>query len=282
VRNSLFILLQYITPQSLLTYLVGKLANSKNRWVKNTFIRFILKRYPINLDEALDSNIDHYATFNDFFIRQLKPGCRPIPMAPNIITSPADGTIAALGKMNNNLLLQAKQFYFTLESLLGGDTLLANTFCNGNFMTIYLAPHNYHRVHMPITGTLEKSIFIPGKLFSVNKITTDFIPQLYSRNERLVTIFNTEIGKVAVILVGAMIVGSIKTVWSEGCSRRREITQQQHDPLTLEKGAEMGYFEMGSTVILLFEPNKVTWNPALQPSSNVQLGNEIGFITTIP
>lgn len=266
VSNKLFILLQYITPQHLLTYIIGKFANSKNKVIKNLFINTILKNYPINLSEALDENLDHYDTFNDFFIRRLKPHCRPISSDPNAIVSPADGKIAELGRINKNLLLQAKNMYFNLETLLGGDEQLTHTFCDGHFITIYLAPHNYHRVHMPITGTLEKNIYIPGKLFSVNKITTDIIPQLYTRNERLVTIFNTDIGKVAVILVGAMIVGCIKTA----------------NKTTIEKGEEMGYFEMGSTVILLFEKNKIMWNNSLHTESDVFVGKNIGEIINQP
>lgn len=277
MRKKLFILLQYITPHHLLTWFVGKLANSEVHWIKNTFIRFIIKNYPIDLSEASDANINNYKNFNQFFTRHLKQGSRSIDKNPSVIVSPADGNIAAIGDIHHTSLLQAKQTYYSLQTLLGDDHELTKTFEDGHFICIYLAPHNYHRVHMPYTGTLEKSIFVPGKLFSVNKITTNLIPALYCRNERLISIFNTDIGKMAVILVGAMIVGSIKTVWSHEPMRSRVLTTHHTPNPLLEKGAEMGLFEMGSTVIVLFEKNKMLWDATLGADCCIQVGSKMGL-----
>ncbi|RDI42412.1 archaetidylserine decarboxylase [Aquicella lusitana] len=277
--NQLFAYSQYLLPQHLLSALAGRLAESRSPRLKNSLIRFFIHRYKVDLSEAISENLDDYPTFNSFFIRQLKPGIRPLALAPEAVISPVDGRVAALGKINQNQLLQAKKHYYNLETLLGNDKELATLFSDGDFATLYLAPQNYHRVHMPLSGTLTKSIYVPGKLFSVNRITSELIPNLYSRNERLISLFDTEAGKMAMILVGAMIVGSIQTVWMTQPIRSHQmITETFTNGLTLQKSAELGYFKMGSTVILLFEKNKVTWSPSFKTNSAIHFGQFLGKI----
>lgn len=270
---------QYILPKYWLTRLIGYLANSRVRWIKNSFIRFICGAYPIDMSEAAIANPYNFPTFNAFFTRALKPGIRPINEAADAIVSPADGSIAQIGTIHHEQLLQAKDMYFDLSTLLGGQTALAAEFQNGTFATIYLAPHNYHRVHMPLAGTLRQSIYIPGSLFSVNRMTSRLIPNLYARNERLVLIFDTNAGPMAVILVGALIVGSIQTVWMREPirSNRIEISTPEQ-PIRLEKGAEVGHFQMGSTVILLMPAGKCEWSPQAAPDAPTLVGAKIGTL----
>jgi phosphatidylserine decarboxylase len=267
---------QYILPQHLLTKLAGKLADSRTPWLKNFLIKQFIKTYHVNLTEALIENPEAYDNFNQFFIRELKPGIRPIASAPNAIISPADGYIAQIGNIQKKQLLQAKNFYFDLGTLLGGDTQLADNFHDGTFATIYLAPHNYHRVHMPLDGKLVKTIYVPGKLFSVNRMTSEIIPNLYSRNERLICVFDTTLGPMTIVLVGAMIVGSIQTVWMKNPIRaNRIITETFSDGIQLIKGAELGYFKLGSTVILLFGKDKILSQSTLTTTSTLQVGQQI-------
>lgn len=279
MRKSLHAYSQYLIPQHLLSRFAGILASTKTPWLKDWIIRRFIRVYKIDMNEALISDPAAYANFNHFFIRKLKPDLRPINFEKNIIASPADGAIAQLGKINKDQLLQAKGFDFTLAGLLGNDKLAASYFQDGSYATIYLAPNNYHRVHMPIDGRLVKSIFVPGKLFSVNQVTAQHIPQLYSRNERLITIYDTDIGKMAVILVGAMIVGSIQTSWMDQPVRGKKISSVHFtQPLTFKKGDEIGHFLLGSTVIILFEKNKVEWDARLKSEETVMFGEGIARI----
>lgn len=271
--------LQYVMPQHLMTNLAGCLATIRTPGIKNWMIRKFILDYQIDITDAAPSDMNAYACFSDFFIRQLRPGLRPVSHEPNSIASPADGTIAQAGIINENQLLQAKGIYFTLEGLLGNDINAVSAFKNGSYATIYLAPHNYHRVHMPVTGQLIKTIYVPGKLFSVNKMTSSLIPNLYARNERLVCLFDTEAGPMAVILVGAMIVGSIKTVWMDAPVRGKQIMTSTPDrAISLNKGDELGHFTLGSTVILLFGQDKVNWLSDLESGKNLNYGENIGSI----
>lgn len=281
--RSTFAYLQRCLPQHLFTQFIGCLAESRIPWVKNIFIKQILKHYKIDLSEALIEDLNAYPSFNSFFIRELKPGIRPIASAPDAIVSPADGKIAMIGQMKENQLLQAKGMYFDLAGLFGNDMASAKRFANGLFSTIYLAPHNYHRVHMPLTGNLVKTIYIPGKLFSVNRMTSELIPNLYSRNERLICLFETEAGPMAVILVGALIVGSMQTVWMQEPIRGKQIITQDFsaNPLTLNKGDELGYFKMGSTVITLFAHQTIEWAADLAANDDIQVGQFLGNISKI-
>ena len=271
------IILQYLAPQQMLSWLAKTLCECRWHWWKNWQINFLIKHYGASLQPAKLENIEDYPTFNSFFTRTLKPEARPVVQGSNEIASPADGTISQIGKIQQETLLQAKGFYFTLNTLLGGFETHAKTFTDGRYATLYLAPGDYHRVHMPFTGTLLETIHIPGKLFSVNQLTTEHIPQLFSRNERLVCLFDTAIGQMAVILIGAMCVGSIQTVWSTEGPRTKTIKSTLFSGhLKIERGAELGHFEMGSTVIVLFEKNTIEWSDLLGPETSVKMGQLLG------
>jgi phosphatidylserine decarboxylase len=204
---------------------------------------------------------------------------RPVDHSPGGVVSPVDGTVSEAGQIEGDRLLQAKGRDYTLNDLLGGDTVLAQRFMGGTFATIYLAPHNYHRIHMPMAGQLVSTTYIPGRLFSVNGATAQRVPRLFARNERVVCVFEGEMGTFAVILVGALNVGSMATVWAGDITpaRRRRITRLPlpATPVVLKKGAELGRFNMGSTVILLFEPGKVRWHPRVMAGAEVWMGEAI-------
>jgi phosphatidylserine decarboxylase len=268
-------------PQHLLTRLLGRLANSTHPALKNALIKGFIHLYGIDMREAVEENPTRYATFNDFFIRQLKPSLRPVVIDPHTILSPADGKIAEIGAITANRLIQAKGHDFTLESLLANDQDLCSSFRAGAFATIYLAPNNYHRYHMPISGKLVKSIYVPGDLFSVNQTTAEHIPDLYSRNERLITVFETEIGQMAMVMVGAMIVGSIQTTWMPEPIKSNTIQVDHFNtrPL-LSQGSELGCFKLGSTVILLFEKDKIEWLTEYQTGTPLIFGQKIANLAS--
>lgn len=271
------IFLQSILPQHIVSGLAGALANSRLPVLKNFFIKRFVKHYNIDLSECQIKNPLEYACFNDFFIRQLDMRFRPIEPAENAIISPVDGVTAQIGRINKNLLLQAKDYYYNLETLLGGDLTLAKTFQDGHFATLYLSPRDYHRVHMPLTGQLIKTVFVPGKLFSVNKMACELIPGLFSRNERLICLFETAAGPMAVILVGALIVGSIQAAWMPAPIKHSVIhTQHYSFPIKLNKGDELGHFKLGSTVILLFGRDKIDWLTKVHTDQAIRLGQLIG------
>lgn len=269
------VLRQYLVPQHTYTDLMGLLAECRIPWLKNLLIKIFINRFQVDMGLATIEDYRDYPTFNAFFIRHLKPHLRPIVDRPLQIACPADGCISQIGKIAGDTLFQAKGFYFNLKALLGGDETLAKTFFNGHFATIYLSPKDYHRVHMPYTGTLRETIYIPGKLFSVNRDTTEAVPALFSRNERLVCIFDTAFGPMAVILVGAMIVGNIVTRWEEK-PKSKTIVKKTFSDVVIQRGEELGYFNVGSTVILLFPENKIAWNSALSAENSVQMGQLLG------
>lgn len=276
-------LLQHLLPHKILSKIAYLCANCKIVWIKNYLIRYFLKRYPVNMNEAIQSNPYAFNTYNDFFTRKLKPECRPIDSALNAVVSPADGAIAQIGTINAEDILQAKGHNYKVVDLLGGNSSLAAQFNNGSFATIYLAPKDYHRVHMPLTGTLQQMQYIPGKLFSVNTHAAENIPNVFARNERVVSIFNTAAGPMAVILVGAMIVGSMETKWhgiiTPPHSKRMQTWQYHDKPIEIAKGEEMGLFKLGSTVIILFAPNAVIWDHDLTANMDIRFGAKIGVLT---
>lgn len=271
---------QFILPQHAISVLMGWLANTQNTFLKNFFIRNFCRLYQINMDEAIITDPFAYPTFNDFFTRHLKPGARVIDSASHALVSPADGALAQFDRITNGKLLQAKEMYFSLETLFANQRDESDKFQNGHFATIYLAPHNYHRVHMPLAGRLTKTIYIPGKLFSVNRMTSELIPNLYARNERLIALFDTDQGPMAVILVGALIVGSIQTVWMNQPIRSQsiEISIPSHD-VFLEKGAEMGHFQLGSTVLILMQNKDLQWRAGARSREEVQMGQILANIS---
>ena len=276
---SLFITFQHIVPQHLLSRGVGRLAASQNTLIKNTFIKNFAAQYDINMAEALEENPLAYASFNDFFTRALKPNARPIDNNPQAIISPADGAISQIGAISSDKIFQAKGHDYSVVTLLGGDEQRAAPFMGGQFATVYLSPKDYHRVHMPFTGKLVQTIYVAGDLFSVNTTTAENVPNLFARNERLVCIFDTELGTMAVVLVGAMIVAGIATAWGGNIDPKGQkiITTNFHNkPLHLNKGDELGRFYLGSTAIVLFEQNVMQWQDGLSATNNVRMGQAMG------
>ena len=278
-----FILLQHLLPQHLLSRLTGQLAASKQRWLKNLLIRRFIQHYGVNMAEAEHDTAEDYSSFNAFFTRALQPGARPLATADNAVLCPADGTISAIGDIRDDSIFQAKGHDYSLTTLLGGNPEHAQPFLGGQSATIYLSPKDYHRVHSPLAGTLREMVYLPGKLFSVNQHTTNAIPGLFARNERAVCLFDTAQGPMAVVLVGAMIVAAIETVWAGRVApapHGRQVSDyRQHNPaVQLASGAELGRFLLGSTAIVLFGPGVVRWHDTLTAGSAVRMGEALGTL----
>lgn len=276
---------QYIMPKRLLSQAVGKLAAAEMGKGTEFLIKNFIKYYEVDMKEAKTQDIGKYKSFNDFFVRELKKGARPVVSDKNALAEPADGMISEIGEIYKDAVLQAKGHYYSLEALLGGDTKEAKYFENGSFVTTYLSPRNYHRVHMPLKGKLEKMLFIPGELFSVNPLTAQNVDNLFTRNERAVCFFaNEEIGRFAVIMVGATIVSSIATVFAGllAPSKGKEVTVYNYkdDNIVLEKGDELGRFLLGSTTICIFPKGKVNFAKELKPGTPVKMGENLGEIKT--
>lgn len=279
MRERLFIISQYLLPQHLLSRLAGCLANCTWAWVKNPFISWFVKRYGVDMREAEQTDPLAFACFNDFFTRALKPGARPLAPEPDSILCPADGTISQLGKIEHGRIFQAKGQSFSVLELVGGNPAHATLFQGGEFATVYLSPKDYHRVHMPCAGTLTDMVYVPGKLFSVNQITAENVPELFARNERVVCLFDTSHGPMAVVLVGAMIVASVETVWAglvAPPTRQLKAERYGQAAPTLERGSEMGRFKLGSTAIVLFGPGHAAWDPAMRAGAAVSMGQAMG------
>ncbi|TWC41335.1 phosphatidylserine decarboxylase [Pseudomonas sp. SJZ079] len=282
MKQRLFILSQYLLPHHLLSRLIGCAAECRVGWIKNCLITWFAKHYQVNMSEAQIDEPTRFEHFNAFFTRALKDGVRPLDPAPDAILCPADGAVSQLGQIEHGRVFQAKGQSFSAVELLGGDSERASPFMGGEFATIYLSPKDYHRVHMPLTGTLKEMIYVPGRLFSVNQTTAENVPELFARNERVVCLFDTERGPMAVVLVGAMIVASIETVWAGLVTPpKRALKTFRYDeaaraPISLEKGAELGRFKLGSTAIVLFGPNQVRWAEELAANSSVQMGQRLG------
>jgi phosphatidylserine decarboxylase len=281
LADRLFAALQYVLPKHLLTHVVHKLARSENPRVRNALLRAFLSGYRIDMEEAVESNPFAYRSFNAFFTRALKPGARPIDADPQHIVSPVDGALSQCGELLGDRLLQAKGHYYSLEELLAGDMEAVEAYRGGRFACIYLAPFNYHRIHMPCAARVYKNVYVPGELFSVNASTARAVPRVFARNERLICDFETDHGRMAVILVGALFVGSIETVHcGEVNPPPRARTAARSIPegvgRAFAKGDELGRFNMGSTVVLLFQKDRIEWDPALVPQATVRLGRSIG------
>ena len=274
LKKQIFIQAQKVIPQQQLSRVVGKVAASENPIVKNLAIQAFKAQYGIDLSIAEQSDALKYKSFNEFFTRALKEGVREIDTDQTSIVSPADGAISQLGKIKDGDVFQAKGQSFSVDKLIG-DPQLAAPFINGEFATVYLSPRDYHRVHMPFAGTLTETLYIPGELFSVNQTTAENIPGLFARNERMVCLFDTELGRMAVVLVGAMIVAGIETVATGKVKPTGRLELNQHD-LALEKGAELGRFYLGSTAVVLFEQNKITWDEQFKANSIVVMGKALG------
>jgi len=279
-RGRVFVWLQHLLPQHGLSRLVLAATRVQTPWFKNALTRGFLSLFPVDMREAAEPDPYRYASFNAFFTRPLRADARPIDPGADTIVSPVDGAVSECGPIEGNRLLQAKGRDYTLDELLAGQSW-GGRFAGGSFATIYLAPFNYHRIHMAVRGTLEDTVFVPGRLFSVNGVTARHVPRLFARNERVLTLFDTAFGQFALVMVGALNVGSMATVWAGDITpaKSRAITRIGAPALTLDKGAELGRFNMGSTVILLFERDRVRWHPLLRAGAVVQLGQVLGWGT---
>lgn len=254
-----------------------KLTRNEVTWFKNSFIRFITAKYKVNISEAAQTDLAFFPSFNAFFTRQLRAGVRPIADGEAIITSPVDGVVSQIGNVVQGQLVQAKGREYSVLELLGGNVLLAKQFEQGQFATIYLSPKDYHRIHMPLTGTLRQMTYIPGKLFSVNPRTARTVPKLFARNERVVIVFDTKQGPIVMVLVGAIFVGSMETVWSGKITPPYGNAIQHWDyhgeqAITLQKGEELGRFNMGSTVVMLLPLESEPFKQEFTAGAAIQLG----------
>lgn len=274
------VLPQYALPHHALSALMSKLTHCQNRAWKNLFIRSIIRLYGVDMTEAKHQDLDHYPSFNHFFTRELKDGARPLTDAPSSIACPADGVVSQAGRIEQGRIFQAKGHDYSVLELLGGDSDRAAAFADGSFATIYLSPKDYHRLHMPLDGTLKEMVHVPGRLFSVNNATAEAVPNLFARNERVACLFDTEAGPMALVLVGAIFVSSVETVWhgvvTPPTVSTPSLWQYRDNAPFLAKGAEMGRFNMGSTIIVLFGKDKTDWIEGLTPGRPVKLGTQIG------
>ncbi len=293
---------QYLIPHHALSRLIYRVMRIRLPFFKNALTAWFVKQYKVDMSQAVNPDIKGYPDFNHFFTRELRADARPIVDAANAIVSPVDGRISEVGIINNDTIVQAKNHSYSLLTLLGGDASLAERFNNGSFVNIYLSPSDYHRIHMPITGTLKSMTYIPGRLFSVSPSAVRSVPRLFARNERVVSLFESELGYFAMVKVGALFVSSIDTVWQGAITPRRKYSwgaprrkcpwgtpqrsksleswhYDETSQITLQRGEEAARFNMGSTVILLFEPGKLTWQQDLQPHRPVKLGE---LIATTP
>lgn len=279
--SRLFVAAQYPLPQHLLSRIVHWLSRRRAGFIKNFAISAFIRILKVDMRDAQATEISEYASFNEFFTRALKDGTRPLADRGHWLVSPVDGTVSQIGPIHDGQVLQAKGHNYTVQALLGG-TDLADDFHDGAFATIYLAPYNYHRIHMPADGTLRFMRLIPGRLFSVNAATAAGVPGLFARNERVVCVFDSANGRFAMILVGAMFVGSIETTWAgeitPGGGREPKDWDYAADgpeAVALERGQEMGRFNMGSTVILLHADRSLPWRDELMAGSTVRLGDAL-------
>jgi phosphatidylserine decarboxylase len=277
--DKLKITLQYIMPKHAISRLVGKLAAAQAGWLTTKLIEMFIKAYDINMAEAKYKNASDFKTFNDFFTRELEEGVRTINADDNALCYPVDGAISQQSDIVDGQLIQAKGFNYSLTSLLGGDEKTAQAFQGGKFSCIYLAPTDYHRIHMPMAATLREMIYVPGELFSVNPLTATNVPDLFARNERVVCVFDTAYGAMAMVLVGATIVASIETVWAGTITPpagndvfRWYYPATGAGSITLAKGEEMGRFKLGSTVVTTFAPNMVEFNQEAGTETVTRLG----------
>jgi len=276
---------QYLLPQRLLTRLIYRLTRIRTPWFKNALIRGFTQYFRVDRTEVLEPEPCAYADFNAFFTRALKPDARPIAAGDRVVCCPVDGTVSQIGVAQADGLLQAKGQTFSLTALLGGDSERARPFQGGAFATLYLSPRDYHRIHLPFTGQLREMVHIPGTLFSVSPLTTRVVPELFARNERVATLFDTVAGPMALVLVGAINVASIETVWAGVITpplgktiRHWRYPLHGADAVSIHQGMEIGRFNMGSTVIVLFGPEAVCWESALQAGTTVQMGQRLGAV----
>lgn len=280
-RDRLFVGLQHLLPQHALSRLVRRITRCQVGWMRTALIRSFLRRFPVDLSDAEHPTIHGWGSFNEFFTRRLRPGARPVDPDPAALVSPVDGAISQAGALHGAILLQAKGIDYTAAALLGGDVALAREFADGEYLTIYLAPTDYHRIHMPFGGTLRHARLVPGDRFSVNAVTAAGVPGLYTRNERVICVFDTPAGPLALVLVGALFVGSISLAWSGevNAQRRRQVSDLPlpEPPPQLQKGAELGCFNMGSTVILLASARRIRPESGMIAGRRLRCGERIAI-----
>jgi phosphatidylserine decarboxylase len=276
-----------LLPHQILSRVVRVIARCRIRWIKNLLIRGFKQKFALDLSEAVITEATDYPDFNSFFTRALKTGTRPLPAESLAIACPVDGYVSQVGQVEHGSILQAKGQEYSLTRRLGGSDTRAAPFIGGMFATLYLSPSDYHRIHMPTSGRLVETVYIPGRLYSVAPHTTRAIPGLFARNERLVCLFDTKSGPMAVVMVGAIFVSCMETVWGGVANPGmwRSLQTQRHDqpdkiPVELAMGAEMGRFNMGSTVILLFGPGQGRWADILKPGVPVRVGQLLGLVGT--
>ena len=281
--DKLRVLPQYFIPQRFLTSLVYRITRCEIPWFKNNLIKLFITVFDVDMSLAKNPDPESYSSFNTFFTRGLSPEARPITLDEKIILSPVDGAISQIGNIQNNTIIQAKGKSYTLKHLLVEDELV-NMFSGGTFATLYLAPRDYHRIHMPVSGQLSRMIYVPGKLFAVNSHSVRVVDAVFAKNERVINIFDTDIGPMAVVMVGALNVGSMETVWSGQITpaKNRIIndTQFSDNDIKLEQGQEMGRFNMGSTVILLLPQNVIQWSADMVADKTIVMGEKIARVNT--
>jgi phosphatidylserine decarboxylase len=283
-----FVTLQHCLPQHTISRLVLAATRSRAPWFKNLLIKSFVRGFAPDMSDAQVPEPTAYASFNEFFTRSLRAGTRPLDMQHDAIISPVDGTLSEAGTLTEDRLLQAKGREYTLADLLAGRRDWQRSFQGGSFATIYLAPYNYHRIHMALAGELRAAWYVPGRLFSVNRTTATLVPRLFARNERVICGFDSAGLPWAIVLVGALNVGSMATVWHGDVTPRklREVTELPVDasaaPTTLAKGDEMARFNMGSTIILLLPPGAARWDSGLVPGKTLRMGERIGMLSDWP
>jgi len=278
----LFAYPQYLVPGHLISRFTLWLTRQRTTWLKNLLIKWFIRHFNVDMSEAVQEDHRAYQFFNEFFTRPLKPGMRPVAEGRSTLMSPVDGAVSQVGNIESGTIYQAKGHSYSALTLLGGYADVAQQFQSGKFATLYLSPRDYHRIHMPVTGTLTEMIYVPGRLFSVNPQTTRCIPGLFARNERVIALFETECGPMAMVLVGAINVGCIETVWHGVVTPPHKQPVHRwiykgHTDIRLQKGDEMGRFNMGSTVICLFANDSLQFNDAILPSAAIRMGQE--FLT---
>lgn len=282
------VLMQYLLPHHLSSWCIGLFVTRPWPWLKNWQIKKFMRTYAVSLKEAEKENVDDYLTFNEFFTRKLKPELRPINQAENILTSPVDGVIGQVGQIHRQEMIQAKGHTYQLQELVGED--LAKDFIDGEFINIYLSPSDYHRIHMPYTGQITATRYIPGKLFSVNPKTTSTIPKVFARNERLVCKIETVCGPLLLVMIGAMLVNGIVTKWAGKITRNpwaplstnaTRLINMEKQAITYNKGEEIAYFEFGSTVILILPKNSVHWLENCKTNDKLKMGASIAAFSSL-
>jgi phosphatidylserine decarboxylase len=281
LADRLFAALQYLLPKKALSRVAHSIMRAESSATKRLLISTFLRIYRVNMSEVVKSDPLAYRSFNDFFTRPLRPDVRPIAPDTGAIISPVDGTVTEAGPVHGNAIIQAKGIQYSLDELLAGNGASVEAYRNGNFICIYLAPYDYHRIHMPFEGRLRGTVYVPGDLFSVNAASSRAVPRLFARNERVICDFDTKIGRMTLVLVGALFVGSIETVYAGEINppprhRMRPLSIAAGVGQSFAKGVELGRFNAGSTVVLLFQKDRVRWDASLEPLATVQMGRAIG------